>query len=211
MLKRFITSIAILNGVFCLAFTACSNQAADTSQSKTNGTDSSLPAIQSTITSIPDSITSQKQQQVTAYTRAIAEYIKAIYEYDKSRYDTLFFGKHDDFPEIKLPTVIGNTNIILLTPAEADKKRTYHKSMVYINMFGSTDGDRAEFILVTFFPGYHHQYDYFIDLKYDAIRKDFVLEKVRLEKYIYDKEGKPERIAIYKDGKYVGNKSIKNK
>jgi hypothetical protein len=207
-MNRLLVLIFIITWAFSLVLTACSNPSSDKTHSEKTLADSSLIINQQADTRATDSITVQKQELTKIYTQAIAEYIKAVYEKDKSCFDTLFFGKHVEFPNIKLPPVIENTKIMQLTTEEADKKRTYHKNLVYINMFGWITKDTAEFMLVTFFPGYRHQYDYFIDFTYNSKRKEFGLENLRLENYIYNKEGKPERITIYNNGKYVGDKPI---
>ena len=62
---------------------------------------------------------------IKAYTQAIAEYIKAEYKNEKVVFDTLFIGKHEEFPEIELPAVIEKTKIMIVTPEEAEKKLKY--------------------------------------------------------------------------------------
>jgi hypothetical protein len=126
-----------------------------------------------------------KPELTNGYSQAITEFIKAVYKRDNSSFDTLFFGKHDDFPEIELPTTIQNTKIVLLTSGEADKKREYRKSLVYINMFSWITKDKSEFILVVFFPGYLHQYDCMINFKYNSKRKIFEMENLQFKNYAY--------------------------
>lgn len=123
----------------------------------------------------------QKDDHAKIYSQAIAEYIRAVYKKDKSGLDTLFIGKHPDFPSIQLPAMIQDTKVMLLTTDEADKKLQYRKSLVYINMFGWITKDRAEFILVTFFNGYRPQHNCLIDFKYNSKRKEFELDKLRFE------------------------------
>ena len=126
-----------------------------------------------------------KAELTKGYSQAIAEYIKAVCKRDKSGFDTLFFGKHDDFPDIELPATIQNTKIMLLTTEEADKKREYHKSLVFINMFGWITKDKSEFILVTFYPGYLHQFDCLINFNYNVKTKEFELENLQFKNYAY--------------------------
>jgi hypothetical protein len=126
-----------------------------------------------------------KAELTKAYSQAIAEYIKAVYKRDKSSFDTLFFGKHGDFPDIELPATIQNTKIMLVTTEEADKMRKHRKSLVFINMIGWVKKDKSEFILVTFYPGYVHQYDCMINFKYNSHRKEFGLENLEFKNYAY--------------------------
>jgi hypothetical protein len=129
-----------------------------------------------------------KSEVEKAYSKAIDEYITAVYQRDKSVFDTLFFGRHADFPDIELPAMIQNTKIILLTTEEADKKRKYRKSLVFINMIGWITKDKSEFMLVTFYPGYVHQFDCMINFKYNSKRKEFELEKLQFTNYAYGKQ-----------------------
>jgi hypothetical protein len=119
------------------------------------------------------------------YSAAIAEYIKAVYQRDKSVFDTLFFGKHKDFPDLELPSTIQNTKIVVLTTDEADKKRVYNKSLVFINMVGWLTEEKSEFIFVTFYPGYLHQYDCMINFKYNAKQRVFELTSLQFKNYAY--------------------------
>jgi hypothetical protein len=124
------------------------------------------------------------------YSQAIADFIKAVNEKHKTSFDTLFFGKHvygqpDDFPNIELPKIIENTQIRLMSPEEGLKKQKASMSLVYVNMVGWVEQKKANFIFVTFSNGCEHQYDCFINYKYDAKEKKFDLEQSRFEYYLY--------------------------
>jgi|WetSurMetagenome_2_1015567.scaffolds.fasta_scaffold206660_2 hypothetical protein len=124
------------------------------------------------------------------YSQAIADFIKTVNVKHKTSYDTLFFGKHvygkpDDFPDIELPKAIENTQIRLLSPEDGLKKQKARKSLVYINMAGWVDHEKADFIFVTFSNGCEHQFDCFINYKYDAMENKFDLEQLRFEYYLY--------------------------
>ncbi len=88
-------------------------------------------------------------EETKAYSQAIAEYIKAVNKKDKLFFDTLFIGKHEDFPDINLPASLENTKIISLTSEEANKKLTY-RNLVYLNVIGNISKDHSNFIIVTF-------------------------------------------------------------
>ena len=150
----------------------------------------------------------RNDEQAAIYTKAIATYIEAVIKKDKTRFDTLFFGKHvygqpDDFPDITLPETITGTHIRLLSPEAGRQKQLERKSLVYINMMGWVNKEKAEFILVTFSNGGEHQVDYYIDFIYDAVMNVFELDKIQFENYAGQKEGKSERIILYADHKYI--------
>jgi hypothetical protein len=134
-----------------------------------------------------------KADLATTYSQAIGDYIKAVRSEHKTSFDTLFFGKHvynqpDDFPDIELPETIENTHIRLLSPEVGLKKQKERRSLVYINMIGWVNKEKAEFIFVTFSNGCEHQYDCFINYKYDVNQKGFRLEQIRFEYAHYKKQ-----------------------
>lgn len=126
-----------------------------------------------------------KEEQTARYTQAIGEYIKAIYKRDKSSYDTLYFGRNNEFPDITLPSKIENTGIVLLTQEQANEKRKTRKSLVFINLVGWLEKDNSEFIFLTFFPGYEHQYDCTMHYSYDAKLKTSTLKDLDFKNYAY--------------------------
>lgn len=140
----------------------------------------------------------QKKRMVKVYAQAIADYLKAAEEHNQMKYDTLFFGRHVDFPDIDLPATIKGTQIFVLSTEEIEKnKAVYSKSAPYINLLGWVNDDRAEFIAVTFFPEFRHQYDYFINYTYTTELKEFQLEELAYETYADLEEAKPKHMVIY--------------
>jgi len=124
------------------------------------------------------------------YSQAIADFIKAVKDKHKTRFDTLYFGKHvygqpDDFPDIELPKTIENTQIRLISPEKGLKMQRARKSLVYINMVGWVEPEKAEFIFVTFSNGCEHQYDCFINFKYNVKQKEFEPGQIRFEYFLY--------------------------
>ena len=193
----------------CLVLPACSNHPPDNSRTDKIITESSSTS-QQTSSATTDSLTVQKDELTKIYTQAIAEFIKGAYKQDKTTFDTLFFGKHvygqpDDFPDIELPETIENTPVRLVTPEVGQKKQQERKSLMYVNMMGWVDKEKAEFILVIFSNDGGHQYDYYIDFTYNSTRKEFELGKIEFENYLDINGQKPTRITIYKDGKYVAD------
>jgi hypothetical protein len=131
-----------------------------------------------------------KSDLTRIYSQGIADFIKAVNEKHKTSFDTLFFGKHvygqpDDFPDIELPKTIENIQIRLISPEVGLKKQKACKSLVYVNMVGWVGQEKAEFIFVTFSNGCKHQYDCFINYKYDSKQKEFDLDNLRFEYYLY--------------------------
>lgn len=131
-------------------------------------------------------VSSQNKEEINkAYSTAIAEYIKAVYQRDKLRFDTLFIGKHSDLPDIKLPSRIENTPVLVITLDDANKKRVYRKRMVYVNVIGTVTHEHAEFLCVTFFPKYEHQFDCTLKFTYNASKKAMVLDNLAFKNFAY--------------------------
>lgn len=92
----------------------------------------------------------QNDTETKAYTQAIGEYIKALHKKDKTTFDTLFIGKHEEFPEISLPARIEKTTIIVMPFEEIEKKYAQNNSLHYINIIGTFNKATTEFMIVTF-------------------------------------------------------------
>lgn len=190
--------------------TACSNHSGDKLLTDKIIADRSSRASQQTNTETTDGVAMQKAELAKIYTRAIAEFIKAANKKDKTTFDTLYFGKHvygqpDDFPDIELPQTIEKTEIRLVAPEVGQKKQTERKSLVYVNMIGWVDKEKAEFIFVVFTNGGEHQYDYFINFIARASTNELELDEIAFENYLQLNGQKPKRMTIYKDGKYIAD------
>lgn len=191
-MTSFFSTILIFIWIFSLAPIACSSHTTNNSSSGKIYADNSSTAVQDTNTFTTDSKTVQKDELTKIYSQSIAEYIKAVNKEYKISFDTLFFGKRaygqpDDFPDIELPETIENTQIRLLTPEAGLKKQKERKSLVYINMIGWVNNENAEFIFVTFSNGGKPQFNCFINYRYNAKLKEFELENLRFENYLYKK------------------------
>ena len=195
--------------ILAISLTTCSNQANDKSSKNEMVSSSSLKPAQHTGLPKNDSLIIGEVELAKIYSQAIEEYLRAVSEKEKTNFDTLFLGKQINFPEIDLPATIGRTRIRLLGQEEiGNKKSIYSQSSPYINLIGFVEVDKAEFIFVTFYPEFHHQYDCYIDFRYDSEKKEFDLDKLRIEVLIRNKEGKAEHYAVYEDGKHVGDKPV---
>ena len=140
-----------------------------------------LPANNKTNTDAKDSLT-------TLYTKAINEYIGIIRNRDNVKFDTLFIsnrklGQPDDFPDINLPSTINNTHIELIPMLNGNENQKYifSKTSPMINLIGCVEQTKAEFIFVTFYPGFKHQFDCYINYTLNTNSKTFELENARVE------------------------------
>ncbi len=186
--------------LFCIslfALTACSSHTAENSNAQ----------VHETATMVTDSAQEREANRLYSCNRGIC---KGSLQERPSRFDTLFLGKHADFPKIELPAKIENTNILLVMPEDGLTRMQNGNSLAFVNMVGDITEDSAEFVLVTFLGRARHQYDYFVDFKYNTERREFETVNSRFENYIYSKDGTLERIEIHKDDKHVGDKPIED-
>ena len=170
----------LLSVLFSSSLYSCSSQINDSP-----GKISSASSL--TIMPQLNNVTEHPVELVKIYSQAISDYIRLVKKEYKLTFDTLFFGRHvvgqrDDFPNIKLPASIENTNIQVISPEQGKKKQKESKSSFYVNMIGWVNSDKAEFILVTFSNGMAHQFDCFLNYRYNFKKKSFDLENSRFEK-----------------------------
>ncbi len=130
----------------------------------------------------------EKDSLVSIYSTALAEYIKVMREKRQAIFDTLFLGKHEEFPDIKLPAEIEHTGIAVISNEEAGKKFAYRKSMAFVNMVDLGDIGKDEFMFVTFYVdkekekvNYWPQHNCLINLVYNKKKKEFELEEVKFD------------------------------
>jgi hypothetical protein len=124
-----------------------------------------------------------RAEEEKAYTQAIKEFLMAAGKRGSKVLDTLLVGKHSDFPEIRLPTKIANTTLLLCTTAEADSIRKRNKRLVFVNIVGVVTYEQSKFLFVTFYPAYVHQYDCDIELNYDSTSHTFQLGYAKFVSY----------------------------
>lgn len=91
-----------------------------------------------------------KDEITEAYVKAIGDYIREVYKNGKPLPDTLFVGRHPDFPDIKLPPHIEGASIALVTGEESRLKLAYRKTLVYLNVMGWIEKETAQLLIVTF-------------------------------------------------------------
>ena len=207
--------IKFLSLTVFISFASCSATVTDKTDKVITESDSAITKNQSTDSIAVDINQTNKTVLTSIYVRAIQDYIDAIVQKDKTVFDTLFFikrknGQPDDFPNIQMPLSINQTKLLLLTQQQADNhKQLYCRSSPCINLIGWVEKNKARFIFVTFYPEYDHQYDCYINYKFNSTKKDYELEKLTVEVLIFNKNGKPDHFAIYQDGIHIVDKPIK--
>lgn len=93
-----------------------------------------------------------------AYQAAIADYIKAMRQRDGSFPDTVFIGRHAEFPHIVLPAVMERTSVRIVPQEEAEALKA-GAHFTYLNVFGWFTGDKMEFLVVHFKQHLRHRPD----------------------------------------------------
>lgn len=93
-----------------------------------------------------------------AYRTAIADYIHAMDTTAAPLPDTVYIGRHAEFPRIELPAVIARRAIRIIDPAvgESEQQRAH---FAYLNMIATFTPGQVEFYVVRFVQGLRHQPD----------------------------------------------------
>lgn len=191
--QNMLSMIKIGSLLCSIAIISCSSQTTNESSSIKTEVVNSLASKQKTHAFSSDSLVIPKSELTKIYVQSIADYIKAVSEDYTIKFDTLFFGKHvygqpDDFPDIELPETIADTQIRLVTPEFGAQKQKDMKSSFFINLMGWVNYDKAEFIFVTFSNNNEHQFDYYLDYNYDIKSREFKLDKIRFDNFLYKRK-----------------------
>lgn len=204
MSNPFIWLLAIL-------FTACFNPVHDKPAKNESVSENTPGSAQNTRPSRPDSLITGMAEMANIYSQAITEFVRAVEEKDQFKFDTLFLGNTFGGPALDLPATVSGVQIRQLAGAAIDQKKSvYSPSSPYINPIAFIENNKADFIFVTFYPEFVHQYDCYTTFRYNPEKKEFEVEKQRIEVLIRNKEGKGNHYAVYEKGKYVGDKAIEN-
>ena len=93
-----------------------------------------------------------------AFRTAVADYIRAMDTSAAPLPDTVFIGRHVEFPLIALPHTIANRTVLLIEPSigEAEQQRT---PFAYLNIFTDWTPGEVEFYVVRFAHGLKHDPD----------------------------------------------------
>lgn len=134
-----------------------------------------------------DSLVYNPAQEKEAYIQAIACYIDSAYKDAGERPDTLFFGKHDQFPVMQLPETIHQVPVLLLTNDAYEVKTKYRKHSVFINMIGTQKINAWEFTMITLFEYAIPQHICHLNFNYDPGAKEISLDTLYFE-YPYGKK-----------------------
>ena len=93
-----------------------------------------------------------------AYCAAIGEYIKVLRDSGNVVPDTMYIGRHGEFPDIDLPPVIAGVPARIIMPGEVEPVKDGERFM-YLNIIGWFTGDSVEFQVVNFRQGMRHAPD----------------------------------------------------
>jgi hypothetical protein len=194
---------AILSLIFLVVMASCSAAQAEADRQETGKS----PGIQANNTVLTN-----------MYIRAIRDYMGGVYQKDSTLFDTLYLadrktGGPDDFPDITLPWEIGKTKIVMIPATSASKapEIQFGETTPLINLMGWIDETKAEFIFVTFFPGYHHRFDCHINYSFLPIEKDYQLEKLTIEVLMSGENGKAGQFSIYQKERHTGDRAIEER
>lgn len=139
--------------------------------------------------SAQNSPVSNPSQISKAYHLVIAEYIKDQIKKGVPNFDTLFIGKHEDFPQIELHRQIEGKRIILLDAEPIVNGPQNNSRFKLINIIAMQwDEKEAEFMLITFHQGYKPQHNCYIQLNYDSNKKAYSLSQEIRYDYAYSKK-----------------------
>lgn len=132
---------------------------------------------------------------------AISVYLEAVKQSGLPSPDTLFLGRNPDFPEVTLPDAMYHTRIVVLPEDKTDSCRlSYRLTSPYINLMGWINRETAEFLFITFYPGFQHQYDHRIIFQRNTVENGFSLSNVQMEDYrAVGVAADPKRTCLYKN------------
>lgn len=92
------------------------------------------------------------------YRSAIGEYIAAMAKRDGSFPDTLYLNRHENFPDIELPTIIEDTHVRVLSAAEGERLKG-GEHFVCLNVLSWFSDSSVEFHLINFQQDWRHRPD----------------------------------------------------
>ena len=93
-----------------------------------------------------------------AYRTAIADHIHAMDTSAAPLPDTVYIGRHAEFPRIELPTVIARRFVRIIDPAEGESEK-HRAHFAYLNIFPMYAPEQVEFYVIRFAQGMRHQPD----------------------------------------------------
>lgn len=94
----------------------------------------------------------------SSYRTAIADYIQAMDTSAAPLPDTVYIGRHPEFPRIELPSVIARRSVRVIDPAVGESEKR-HARFAYLNIVSTFTPGQVEFYVVRFAQGLRHQPD----------------------------------------------------
>ncbi len=123
----------------CLALLACQNA------STPGPTDKSLDV--SARISVLDTL--------AAYRMAIADYIRAMDTSAVPLHDTVYIGRHAEFPNIGLSEVIAGRHVQVVDPGFGEREK-HRARFTYLNLVSAWTSSEVEFYVVRFAQDFRH-------------------------------------------------------
>ncbi|MFN8303281.1 MAG: hypothetical protein U0U46_12360 [Saprospiraceae bacterium] len=158
---------------------------------------------------VADNPTAGQTELADLYTLAIAEYIGEAKQTGKTGFGTLYVGIPSESPDVDLPATISGVQIRKVNETEVEaKKSAYTQASPFINLIGMVEHGNAEFIFVTFYPEFEHQFDCYLNYEYNTQTKKFDLLQSRIEVLVRNAEGGADHFAVYKQGRHTGDRPI---
>lgn len=119
-----------------------------------------MPAGRDTVSSASAPQDDQNGTVEQEYITAISEYLK---KYPVAASDTIFIGRHPDFPAMDLPVTIMGTNVRVVNGEDAATYFTKRSNVLYLNVMAWIEEESAEFLVVTFldFKPQHNMHLFF--------------------------------------------------
>ncbi|MBL7955089.1 MAG: hypothetical protein JNJ91_08610 [Flavobacteriales bacterium] len=108
------------------------------------------------VTAHPVSV--QAYDTSAAYHMAIEDHIAAMDTVTAPLPDTVYIGRHEDFPSINLPAIIAQRFIRIIDPAEGEIDK-HRERFAYLNIFATHTPENLEFFIVRFGQGLRHRSD----------------------------------------------------
>lgn len=97
----------------------------------------------------------QALDTAAAYRIAIADHIAAMDTTAAPLPDTVYIGRHGDFPPIQLPAIIARRSVRVIDPAETEIEKQRER-FAYLNVFATYTPGNLEFFVVRFSQGLRH-------------------------------------------------------
>jgi hypothetical protein len=128
--------------LLCLALLACRNASTPGPTDKSLSTSAGISVLDTLV----------------AYRMAIADYIRAMDTSAAPLHDTVYIGRHAEFPYIGLSEVIAGRHVQVVDP-EFGELEKHRARFTYLNIFSSWTSSEVEFYVVRFAQDFRHRPD----------------------------------------------------